>query len=111
MMPRLRLIFASLLIALLSAPAASSPQWMGEAYLVGDVYTYGEEGVLAVFLKGVNCRNQKNYFLISPSYVNNANQLITMVLTAKAAGQRVRFFENSDIDTVVCYVKGVRISD
>ena len=66
---------------------------------------------LSLFLEGVSCRNQKDYFFIGPSYVNNAGQLIAMVLAAKAAGQRVRFFEDSGIDTVNCYVRGVRISD
>ena len=55
--------------------------------------------------------NQKNYFLISPTYVNNASQLIMMVLTAKASGEKIRFFEDSAIDSVGCYVKGVWISD
>ena len=111
MVPRPGLILVSLLMTLSSVPAVGTPQWMAEAYLIGDVYTYGEEGTLAVFLKGVSCRNQKDYFFIGPSYVNNASQLIAMVLAAKAAGQRVRFFEGSDIDTVACHVKGVRISD
>lgn len=110
MMPRPRLVFVSLLMTLSLVPAVGAPQWMGEAYLVGDVYTYGEEGTLSVFLEGVSCRNQKDYFFIGPSYVNNAGQLIAMVLAAKAAGQRVRFFEDSGIDTVNRYVRGVRIS-
>ena len=111
MTPRPGLILVSLLMTLSSVPAVGTPQWMAEAYLIGDVYTYGEEGTLAVFLKGVSCRNQKDYFFIGPSYVNNASQLIAMVLAAKAAGQRVRFFEDTDIDAVNCYVRGVRISD
>ncbi len=110
-MPQFKLVFASILMILVAVPAAGTPQWMQDAYPVGDVYTYGDEGILAVFLEGNTCRNEKNYFLISPMYVNNANQLIAMILAAKAAGQKVRLFEESDIDTVSCFVKGVWIKD
>lgn len=110
-MPRFKLVLASILMTLLAVPAASAPQWMGEAYPVGDIYTYGEDGVLAVFLEGQTCRNQKDYFFITPAQVNNASQLIAMILAAKAAGQRVRFYEQFDLDTQHCYVKGVWIKD
>lgn len=110
-MSRIKLAIASILMLFLSAPAVGAPQWMQNSYLVGDVYTYGHEGVLAVFLEGLTCRHEKDYFLINPNHVNNSSQLITMILAAKAAGQKVRFYEDSDIDTVSCYVKGVWISD
>ena len=107
---RKRLLAAAVLCGWLST-AGASPAWMGTYYDVGGVYSYGDADVLAVFLDGVQCVNQKNYFLISPVYVNNASQLIAMVLTAKASGKKIRFFEDSAIDSVGCYVKGVWISD
>ena len=84
---------------------------MGTYHHVGDVYAYGEADTLSVFLDGIQCANEKNYYHISPTYVNNAKQLITMVLTAKASDKKIRFFEDSSIDALGCYVKGVWVAD
>ena len=91
--------------------AHATPSWMDTYHDVGGIYAYGEADTLAVFLDGIQCANQKNYYLISPTYVDNAKQLITMVLTAKASGKKIRFFVESSIDTLGCYVKGVWVYD
>ena len=97
-------------MVLLAAPAAGAPQWTLAAYPVSDVYTYGEKGVPTVFLEGHTCRNQKEHFLISPTYVNNAKQL-TARISAVKADRRVRFYEDFDIDTRRCHVNGTWIKD
>ena len=104
-------VFVAVVLFCCSPPTYASPSWMGTYHYVGGVYAYGEADTLSVFLDGVQCANQKNYYHISPVYVNNAKQLIAMILTAKASGKRVRFFEDSTIDTIGCYIKGVWVED
>ena len=92
-------------------PAHAQPLWQGSFYTIGDIYTYGNENTLSVFLDGVQCPNQKDYYVISPAQVNNAKQLITMVLTAKAAGQSIQLFVDTAVDAQNCYIKGAWVTD
>jgi len=82
-----------------------------EGHLIGDIYTYGANDTLSVFLKGRNCENTKNYFWISPDHVSNANQLISMVLAAKMGNKKVLFNYKLDSDGNHCFVKGFRMMD
>lgn len=100
-------LFLYLTTLMLSFNLAAEPQWQKDYHNVASVYTYGANGVLAVYLEGISCENQKSYFLITPSQVANANQQISMVLMAKASGKKLRFQIDSDIDDAHCYVTGV----
>lgn len=100
---------AALLMAA-SLDAFASNYWTGE-YLVGDIYTYDTPGILAVFLKGRYCPAQKDYYLVDGPRNSNAEQIIAMVMAAKAAGARVNLYTNEEADPMHCFIKGVRVSD
>jgi len=66
---------------------------------------------MSVFLVGSICPNEKNYYYIDPTKVGNGSQLISIVLTAKAAKKKVRFFADNTLDSTHCYIRGIWMQD
>ncbi|NVJ60836.1 MAG: hypothetical protein HWE27_10610 [Gammaproteobacteria bacterium] len=88
----------------------AAPIWT-DYHHVGMVYTYSTPNSLHVYLDGETCPNQKNYFSIQENQNQNAKQLISMVLTAKAMKKRVNFYTENNVDSVLCYVKGMMVEE
>ena len=104
-------ILFGIIFTILPFAANSAPTWMSTFHNVGDIYTYGTKDALAVFLVGSTCPNLRDHYYIDPTLVSNGNQLISIVLTAKAAGKKLRFYVDNAVDTENCYIKGVWMQD
>ena len=78
---------------------------------VDDIYTYRAEDTLYVYLNGVSCPNVKNYFSINPAHMDNAKQLIAMVMAAKFSKAKVNVLYDADLDSTYCYFRGLKIQN
>ena len=115
-MKKLLLIFT---LSLAPLNSYGAPEWMPTFHNVGDIYTYDQKDTLAVYLEGNTCPNQKNYYYIVPEIhtgsevitIGNASQMISIILTAKASGKKVRFYPQNNVNSAHCYIRGVWMQD
>ena len=106
---KIKILLIVMLLSFSSFVSASNKwsEW-GE---VGMVYTYNDPDSLYVYLKSEQCPNTKKYFSITKGQQGNAKQLISMVLTAKAAKKRIRILYDPNENQTMCYFRGLQIEE
>ena len=99
-------VLSSLILLSASLPLYAANTWT-QFRNIGDIYTYTDKDTLYVNLEGINCPNTKNYFSIHPAHMDNAKQLISMVLAAKMSKTQINVLYDPEASSTFCYFKGL----
>lgn len=98
---------AFLCVALFLAPFANASTWT-DYKKVSTIQTYGGAS-FQVWLDGLACPNSKPYFSVDPVQISGSDNLLSMVLMAKASQARIRFLIDTESNPTFCYVKGIQL--
>ncbi|TVZ40865.1 hypothetical protein P886_0198 [Alteromonadaceae bacterium 2753L.S.0a.02] len=99
-----KFIFIGVLMASMSS---SATPWAGPAE-VKYVRTYDGEAI-SIGLKGVECQNAKDYFLVQGLAKNES--FLSIALAAYMGGKKLQISYDATRDSTHCYVNGIWIQD